>query len=60
MFKTKSNVEYIAEAIIEESKNIPNPDPIIRIHNVMMKVNRILFEEMMKIRLERKERRIKK
>ena len=52
--KTKLNIEYIAEAIIEESNIIPNPDPVIRIHNIMMKVNRILFDKMINIKLERK------
>ena len=56
--KTKSNIEYIAEAIIEESNTVPNPDPVIRIHNIMMKVNRILFDKMIKIKLAKK-RKIK-
>jgi len=55
--KTKSNIEYIAEAIIEESNSIPNPDQVIRIHNIMMKVNRILFDKMIKIKLEERKKK---
>jgi len=52
---SKSNIEYIVEAIIKESENIPNKDPIVRIHNVMMKVNRMLFDEMININLAKRE-----